>query len=81
MEFQTNRSLFLPKWVIWSSCRNVVWNPLLLVNNYLIFIAGDQDKEEKSKEFKFTDDTAMTRSVARSLVSNKGLNVRDMARR
>ena len=81
MEFQTNRPLFIPKWVIWSSCGNVVWNPLLPDNSYLIFIAGDEDKEEKSKEFKFTDDTAMTRSVARSLVSNKGLNVRDMARR
>ena len=50
------------------------------------FILDEESKEtdEKSKEqpkHKFTDDTAMTRSVARSLIHNKGINVKDMAQK
>ena len=36
---------------------------------------------ESNGQFKFTDDTAMTRSVANSLIAVKGIDARDMAKR
>ncbi|KAJ8316997.1 hypothetical protein KUTeg_004901 [Tegillarca granosa] len=41
----------------------------------------DADNASKKKIWEFTDDTAMARSVASSLIENKGLNSRDMAKR
>ncbi len=49
-------------------------------------ISEDESTREKGKSadtvrFKFTDDTAMTRSVARSLADNRGVDVKDMAQK
>lgn len=38
-------------------------------------------KKRKKDYFEFTDDSAMARSVVKSLIQNNGLNINDMARR
>ncbi|KAL5015687.1 hypothetical protein ScPMuIL_005276 [Solemya velum] len=43
--------------------------------------ASKEEDELKRKQWKFTDDTAMARSVARSLLDKKNLDVKDMAER
>ena len=55
---------------------------------HLNFADYDTDDAESPKKksrkkliYPFTDDTAMARSVARSLIANKELDARDMARR
>lgn len=44
-------------------------------------VETEAEKEEDYKIWEFTDDTAMTRSVARSLTENKGFDAEDMAER
>lgn len=47
----------------------------------ITFSITEAEKEEGFKIWKFTDDTAMARSVARSLTENKSFDAADMAER
>ncbi|KAL3863996.1 hypothetical protein ACJMK2_005712 [Sinanodonta woodiana] len=49
-------------------------------NSQVISESQNEDRQPR-KIYKFTDDTAMARSVAASLIEENGLNVKDMARR
>jgi ADP-ribosylglycohydrolase len=53
------------------------------------FVSGFEHRQKKEKEWKkmkrqemdFTDDTAMARSIAESLVQHNSVNVKDIAQR
>ncbi len=57
----------------------------VLMNTLILVILGDEEKvktrTEVKEEHKFTDDTAMARSVAKSLIEKNGLDVKDLAQR
>ena len=42
---------------------------------------SESEKDEKFEIWHYTDDTAMTRSVAKSLIENQGFDAEDMAER
>jgi ADP-ribosylglycohydrolase len=42
---------------------------------------SESEKDEKFKIWDYTDDTAMARSVAKSLIENQGFDAEDMAER
>ncbi|XP_060599900.1 ADP-ribosylhydrolase ARH3-like [Ruditapes philippinarum] len=43
--------------------------------------ASTEAKKRKKEFFEYTDDSAMARNVAKSLIQNNGLDTKDMARR
>jgi ADP-ribosylglycohydrolase len=67
--------------MLWSEA----WNKKLSVWNLFFFHCNiyfsESEKDEKFEIWHYTDDTAMTRSVAKSLIENQGFDAEDMAER
>ena len=47
----------------------------------IVIYFSESEKDEQIKIWHYTDDTAMARSVAKSLIENQGFDAEDMAER